>query len=441
MDRTRSSMRILYHHRTRGLEAQGVHITELVRAFRGLGHAVHVASLARTDGEQEPHMEAKPAAWQGLLRSIPFAHELVQLAYNGVGIPLLLWANLRRPCDLIYERYSLFNFAGIFAARLLRRPVALEVNAPLAFEQARDGHIRAIRFALWTERIICNGATHVFAVSDVLRQMLVANGVASKKVSVIRNGVNLDHFRVAHDGAALRHSVGLDGKVVIGYIGWLRSWHGVPLLIDAFHRSGLASKNVAMLLIGDAQAARSLRQQVDRLGLGHSVVLAGAVPRTRAPEFLSLLDIAVLPAANEYCCPLKILEYMALSKPIVAPRQANVQELVDHGDGAILFAPGDASSLAGALEQLATDLPFARRLGERGRHRIEARRLLWRRNAERVIDIVKGSNGGTETAPSHEPSLALPFPLRAMMTDASARQVMPTGLAARPKGARSRVTS
>jgi glycosyltransferase involved in cell wall biosynthesis len=121
------------------------------------------------------------------------------------------------------------------------------------------------------------------------------------------------------------------------------------------------------------------------------VVFTGAVPHAEIPPYLALIDIAVQPAANEYCCPMKILEYMGLSKAIVAPRQENIEELLEDGRQALLFNPGDRDSLGQALTALARNPGQRRSLGSLGREAIDQRGLLWTANAEAVVRLASGA--------------------------------------------------
>src|SRR6266567_2385708 len=106
-------MKIVYHHRTRSTDAQRIHILEIVAAFRELGHQVEIVSLVDTETEQHnADRDAEDGLIRGVLRRIPFVYDAIQLAYNIVGAPLLLWKALRWQADFIYERYSLFNFTG-----------------------------------------------------------------------------------------------------------------------------------------------------------------------------------------------------------------------------------------------------------------------------------------------------------------------------------------
>jgi glycosyltransferase involved in cell wall biosynthesis len=383
-------MKIIYHHRTRSTDAQRIHIQEIIRAFETLGHQVKVVSLVALDtGQDNAQRDAGEAFWKRIARKIPFAYEIAQLGYNLVGIPMLVWHVLGRKVDFLYERYALFNFSGAIVARLFRIPLILEVNSPFALEQSRDREIRLLRFAGWTEKLICDMASHVIVVSTPLARLMQAAGVPQEKLEVMSNGVCLEDFQPAAAQPELRARLGLDGCIVIGFVGWFRKWHGLELLLEAFYRSGLAAGRVKVLLIGDGPAMPDLRRFVDAHHLQDSVVFTGPLPHAEVPPYLDLIDIAVQPAANEYCCPMKILEYMALGKSIVAPRQENILELLREGEEAQYFDPQDADGLAEALARLACNPTRAAEIGRQARKAVERRGLLWTSNAQRVIALVK----------------------------------------------------
>jgi glycosyltransferase involved in cell wall biosynthesis len=90
---------------------------------------------------------------------------------------------------------------------------------------------------------------------------------------------------------------------------------------------------------------------------------------------------------------MKILEYMGLAKAIVAPRQENIEELLDDGCNAVLFEPGDAESLGRALEGLAKDAGLRSMTGENALRTIHKRGLLWESNAQRVVDMFQSTAG------------------------------------------------
>jgi glycosyltransferase involved in cell wall biosynthesis len=384
-------MRIIYHHRTRSTDAQRIHIREIANAFTELGHEVEIVSLVPTEAEaQNASRDAEDPLWQRTVRRIPFAYELVQLAYNFVGIPMLLRRVLQCKAAFIYERYSLFNFTGVLVAKLTRRPLILEVNSPFALEQARDKQIRAVGLARWTERAICSMSSKVIVVSTPLRDIMLNAGVHAEKLVVMPNGVRKEMLAPRGSSKALRSKLGLQGKVVIGFIGWLRPWHGLEFLIEAFEQAQLQTQGSAILIIGDGPAMPDLCALVDKLGLHDHVVFTGPLPHESVPEHLDAIDIAVQPAANEYCCPMKILEYMALGKAIVAPRQSNICDLL-HEDEAALFEPGNKPALRATLQRLVTDTQIRKQLAAASSQALQKREYYWTRNATRVLTLVKAS--------------------------------------------------
>jgi glycosyltransferase involved in cell wall biosynthesis len=394
-------MRILYHHRTRSTDAQRVHILEMIKAFRSLGHEVEMAALVHPETAlSDAKRDAGEAWWKKLVRRIPWGYEAVQLVYNLVGIPLLIAGLLRRRPDFIYERYSLYNFAGVIAARLFRIPIVIEVNSPFALEQKRDGDIRGFAFAAWSERAICNGANYVVVVSSPLRRIMAESGVRPEKIVVMTNGIDLDRFRPDPGSAALRARLGLEGKTVVGFVGWFRKWHGLDMLLQAFDESALAGRGARLLMIGDGFEMENLQRYVEEHRLQESVIFTGPLPHDEVPPYLGLIDIAVQPAANEYCCPLKILEYMGMGKPIVAPRQENIEELMEDGVEGVFFTPGDGKSLSAALTRMAADPDAARTMGMNAYQTILRREFLWTANARRVVELVAGPSAAAVTQPA-----------------------------------------
>ncbi len=348
-----------------------------------MGYRVEVVSIAskgtlKTSTGQD---YARPG------KRLPLMTELLALGYNLIGLPLVFWKLRQVGATLLYERYSLMNFSGVLAGKLAGCPVVLEVNSPLALEMARDGEITLRRFAKWSERTICNLADRVAVVSTPLARILTADGVLPDKLIVTPNGVDPDRFDAAVDAAFLRETLHLNGKVTIGFAGWFKSWHGIEFLIDAFQKATLDKKGAVLVLIGDGPQMPQIRSHVERCGLGPSVVFSGPLSHEEIPTWLSLLDVAVQPAANEYCCPMKVIEYMAMRKAIVAPMQENITELVSPSEAA-LFKPNDLDDLARCLAQVVEDPGLRERLAIAARRGLETRRLSWKANAELVVSTI-----------------------------------------------------
>ncbi|HEX7181193.1 MAG TPA: glycosyltransferase family 4 protein [Thermoanaerobaculia bacterium] len=401
-------MKILYHHRTRAGDAQGIHISEIQRAFRLRGHEVVEVSLVEAGAEaraDESGGEARGiaglAARAAARLPLP-AKEAMELGYNLVAFRKLSRAIREHRPDFVYERYAANTFAGLAAARRHGVPFVLEVNSPLAREKAEHDGLFFQRLTAAIERRLCAGADVTIAVTRVLAGILEEDGVPQGKVVVMPNGVRreLGQGATPEAGAAFRRGLGLpQDAFVAGFVGWFRSWHGLERLVEIAASPEWRERKIHLVLAGDGPAMPTLREMraafssEDR-GLEDRVVLCGPVPRNEIEAALAAFDVAVQPAVTSYACPMKILEYMAAGRAIVAPGSPNVRELLSHGETALL-CPGGANpaaeDLSAGVLALARDPGLRARLGEAARRRISDRGLLWEENARRVEELVEAA--------------------------------------------------
>ncbi|WP_038052644.1 glycosyltransferase family 4 protein [Thioalkalivibrio sp. ALJ1] len=393
-------MKILYHHRTRGEDAQGIHIRALCDAFRELGHEVHmVAPLQRRAPgrpEEAPSAPSSKSADDGDARPtlggvpIPFwFYELLSLAYNLPAMILLLVAVLRHRPAFIYERYSLFSFAGRLVAWLTRRPLVLEVNAPLSLELQTHGDLVLRRLAQSIEDWLCRRADRTIVVTQAMADIFAARGVPSERLMVMPNGVDGAHFHTGVDGSAIREHHGLQEARVVGFVGWIRPWHGVDGLIHAVASLRARHPDLHLLIVGDGPAIPALRNQVAQQGMEACVHFTGPVERDAIPAHIAALDIAVQPDVTDYASPIKLFEYLALGRAVVAPDKPNIREVVQHEQGALLFPPRDWGALAEQLERLLTDDAWRQGLGEQAVALVDSRGYTWQANARHVIESVQ----------------------------------------------------
>ena len=149
-----------------------------------------------------------------------------------------------------------------------------------------------------------------------------------------------------------------------------------------------------LVVAGDGPGLAELEAQARRAGLGERVRCLGVVGRDRMAECIAAFDIALQPRVVEYASPLKLFEYMALGRAIIAPDQANIREVLRDGDNALLFRPGDPAHFQARLRLLATDAPLRRRLGRAASQTIDDRGLTWDANARRVVARAEGGGAG-----------------------------------------------
>ncbi len=401
-------MRILYHHRTRAGDAQGIHISEIQRAFRNRGHELREVALVEAGAEAKADGDGGSARGVAGLASrlaghLPLpAKELMELGYNAVAFRRLSAAIRDFRPDFIYERYAANTFAGLFASRRHGVPLVLEVNSPLALEKAEHDGLFFRRLTRSIERRVCSGAGVTLAVSGVLARILESEGVPPGKIVVMPNGVRPE-FGKSGDGAAFRRRLGIpDQAVVAGFVGWFRAWHGLERLMEAAASPGWREAEIHLVLAGDGPAMPALRRLRDAdPELARRVHLCGSVPRPEIESALAAFDVAVQPAVTSYASPMKILEYMAAGRAIVAPGSDNVRELLTHGETAWLCPGGEnpeADALGAAVLALARNPGLRARLGAAARRAIVERGYLWEENARRVEELVSGLQRTQATA-------------------------------------------
>ncbi|KPV40024.1 group 1 glycosyl transferase [Thiohalorhabdus denitrificans] len=381
-------MRILYHHRTRGEDAQGVHITALCRAFEGLGHEVRLMGPPLPAGGGRSDSGKRDNA---TLLGLPLPHwlyEVLALGYNVPAFFALAAAILRWRPDFVYERYALFGVAGRLAAGIFRVPFILEVNAPLSQEMKDHGGLVFQGLARRVEDRLCAGATRTVVVSAAMRDLFVRRGLPEERFLVVPNGVDRERFHPGVDGEAVRRELGLEDRFVIGFVGWIRPWHGVHDLVEAFARVVAQRKDAALLLVGDGPAVPELRARAAELGLADRVVFTGAVAREAVPGHVAAMDVAVQPDVTPYASPIKLFEYLATGRPVVAPDRPNIAEVVGDGRQGLLFRPGNVEELAAQLTRLALDPGLRNALSMRAARAVEEQGFHWEANARRVLAVV-----------------------------------------------------
>jgi glycosyltransferase involved in cell wall biosynthesis len=380
-------MRIIYHHRTRLRDAQGIHVGAMVRAFRELGHEVEVISLVDAPSGADAEGGHRAGIETGRLPS--WLYETLSLAYNLYGYRQLARAIRERGADLIYERYALNSVCGVLASRRFGVPLLLEVNGPWQDHSANSKPLRLKRVARRLQRWACANSTRTIAVTTALRGLLVQEGVPERQITVMHNAVDPRVFHPQVSGEEVRRRYRLNGHVVAGFVGWLRDWHGLEGLIEAIHDAGLVARGLRLLIVGSGPSVPEVRRRVRAFGLEDGIILTGPVAHEDIPAHIAALDIALQPRATAYACPMKLVEYMAMGRCIVAPDQPNIRELVHDGVTARLFPPEDYARLVELIAELMRAPAERMILGHNAYQTTIARNLIWRANAARALALLR----------------------------------------------------
>ncbi|MCI0747462.1 MAG: glycosyltransferase family 4 protein [Verrucomicrobia subdivision 3 bacterium] len=378
-------MRIAYVNADPGVPPFGtkgcsIHVQEIIRAMLRVGAQVDLFTR-RLDGAAPKSLthvrvHTLPDAAQSAERETELLAGNVELRNQ-----LALGAY-----DFVYERYSLWCYAGMEFARACGLPGVLEVNAPLIEEQATyRGLVNRDAVEEVTRRAF-SAATLLVAVSDEVAAYLQTFPEARGKIAVIPNAIDPERFP-----AQLHPSLPAgDGIFTVGFVGTLRPWHGLSLLASAFAEFAPQYPQSRLVIVGDGPERELLMAQLEDFGLRERAVFTGSVSPDRIPSLIASMDVAVAPYPpldHFYFSPLKVFEYMAAGRAIVASRIGQIEKIIEHNDTGWLVAPGDVAALAEALRTLHDQPDLRRRLGAQARDCVLGQHT-WEQNVRKVLSLV-----------------------------------------------------
>jgi len=374
MSEDKSRFNVLYLLADRGHDltinhGYRIHVLRILEGLKKRGHKAFLITI--NDKKTLPDFTD--------YRCVP--HKYVRVIHKGVPyIGLLDTINILKAClrinrvrhfDIIHERYGLYSYGGWFAAKVLNLPYVLEVNAPIIEEKGLFGlplkgpQKWSAKMSSWA---CLRKADHIISVSANLKRYLVdKQGLGETIITVLPNATDTESFGADFNRDEIRSRLGLSTKMVVGFVGTLQMWYGVENLLLAFDEVQRQLPDARLVLIGDGQARRDLEQLANKLNLGSAVRFLGNVEHSRVPEFLSAVDIAVAPfrevRTGFYQSPLKVFEYMAAGKAIVASKIGQIAEVLQDELTALLVKPGDVQELSAAIVRLARDADLRKRIG------------------------------------------------------------------------------
>lgn len=387
-------LNILYHHRTQGRGAEGVHIVSIVTALEALGHRVTLLSPPGIDplktagnapvDKSEVTTSGLNSLWKFVSRKLPnFIFELVEIAYNLPAYFRLERELGRNRYDLVYERYAFYLIAGAVASRRHGIPLVLEANEVSGIkDRARKQSFSWLckRF----ERFLLARCQSIHTVSSYLRAMILAHpGIDPGRVEVMPNALDLQQFECEHENSELAARLGLQGKTVIGFAGWFDEWDRLDLLLEVFLSLKREHPRLALLLVGDGKVLRPIEEKISAERLT-DIVLTGAVPRSEVKRYLSLLDIAVVTHSNEFGSPVVMFEFMGLRIPIVAPALMPITDVLEDRVNALLFEPLDMKQLENRISELLGSAKTRLRLSAAAREKLVENHT-WECNARKIV--------------------------------------------------------
>lgn len=340
----------------------------IVRGQRKMGwETFHLTSAKHTEaagyvGEQETVDGLdfyRTSAPQGALAKLPVFN---QWAVIDATVRRLRTLIPQLQPDLLHAHSPALNGeAAVRAGREFGIPVVYEVRA--FWEDAAVDHGTSTEWGLRyrltraLETRVLKRADAVVTICEGLRNEIAGRGIDAAKIGVVPNAVDAEQFQfAAEEDPALRQSLGLEGKTVIGFVGSFYAYEGLDLLVRALPAILEVRSESRLLLVGGGPQEQNLKALVNTLGLESKVLFVGRVPHAEVRRYYDLIDVLAYPRLpmrlTDLVTPLKPLEAMAQGKLLVASDVGGHRELIEHGRTGSLFRAGDAQALARAVIEL-----------------------------------------------------------------------------------------
>lgn len=308
---------------------------------------------------------------------------------------LSVWVLLRRGFDVLHTHnppdlcvviaagYKLFGKRFVFD----HHDLAPEMYRARFGSRAKRGVYASL---VWFEKLSCQLADHVIATNHSYKTMeMERGGVPATRISIVRNGPELERLQPTepHPDVAAYQS---QGKTVIGFVGEMGVQDGVEHLLHALHHLAheLQRTDWVAVLVGTGDTVPQLKALAQQLGLAEQIMFTGFVGYAEVVRYLSGMHICVSPDPsnpyNDRSTMVKIMEYMAMGKPIVAFDLP--EHRVSAGDAAVYVQPNDTAAFARALVGLMDDGARRQQMGHGGRRRVEEQ-LAWPYSIPQLLQV------------------------------------------------------
>lgn len=266
------------------------------------------------------------------------------------------WSWLRR-CELCW----CFDLHTAWAATSLKLPTVLDLHASV-FPEHRVWAARRITRRSALRAVAANSAAQA--------QALQAQGIPAEKLLVAHNAADIDETLLGEDRAVLRRSLHLPPGPLAVYAGSLYRGRGVEEILE----TARGMPDTAFLILGGPRSTAEAHAQTASSSDLINVTFAGPIPSAQVPRHLRAADVLLAPYRADcedisgahtiaFASPMKLFEYLAAGRPIVASNIGAIAEILTHESNALLVPPGDSAALAAAVTRVLQDPTLANELG------------------------------------------------------------------------------
>lgn len=292
---------------------------------------------------------------------------------------------------LIYSRYTTINFADILISKFKQIPLVVEVNAFYRLQREKT-IINKIKIVIneFLGKVLFKNAATIIAVTDSLKQILHNKfGIPNNKIFVVPNGVDEKLFRPM-DSNLYREKLKIDKlSKIVCYAGNLAFWQGVEYLINSIPLVLKKVPNAIFLIVGSGPLEEEIKSDVKKLGLNDKIIFTGRVPYQEVPIYINSSDICITLKKRlaQGFSPLKLYEYLACGKPVIATNTYGL-DIIKNQNLGILVDSEDPKKVSSAIVKLLKNDDLRNKMGRNGR-KIVLENFTWEINSKKVGSLCK----------------------------------------------------
>lgn len=337
-------MKILFYspHPTLYFEAPtgyGSHMRGMVNGFREEGHTVEILVLGNKPLSTD--FATQTNSFKSILKKVlpkilwRTLKEIQQIRFDKHAARELRSAIKKFNPDVVYERSAWMSNGSVQVLESFNLQHVIEINAP--FEEEVKEFEKAASFISFIGKKklknLLQSADLVAPITSSLQKHIVKNyGVNLEKCLVVPNAIDKSEIQITESRVEdIRKTFNLTDKIVAGFVGSIFPYHGVDRLIQVV--SKLNNSDVELLIVGDGYLIPELKEQASLLGLNSRVHFTGSVTKEDVYNHIAAMDIVTLPNTEWYCSPVKLFEYGALGKVVLAVNEAGVSDVMTDTDG------------------------------------------------------------------------------------------------------------
>ena len=372
----------------------------MIEAFAQLGHQVRPVIMGDvTTGNQGSVVGAETAQKARLAKRFMPAYvwesvkDFMLNRYDQQAHATLEQAIREEQPDLIYETAHYLQLSGIRLAQQYGIPHIYEMNGSFPDERILLSGRSVYVSRLWpqayrAERYQLQHTDRVVVVSSRIREVFqTRHQVPAHKFTLSPNGVFPERLQADPERQAqLSAQMDLGGATVIGFVGSIFPYHGVDILLDGFAQAlqQAPELKLRLLIVGGGGILPELQQKAKAMGMGEQVIFTGSVDHGQVFTYLDLMDITVLARTEPYMSPIKLFEYGAMGKAVIAPDQPGVRDVMTHEKDGLLIAP-QAEAVAAAILRYLKAPDFRHQMATHFQERVMAH-YTWKKTAATILE-------------------------------------------------------